>query len=148
MSNPTNILQTKCDSAFQGVLESIGHQAPVTLIAFYNNGHSEGTAIASSLSLDQMIATLEARMVRWCGGKAPLHEASPWMPTAEQASRLADYVRQQMPFSVAFALLIGAGPDHAYASFIPKESMLKFFHEIVLPKMKAQQVVAPQPEAG
>lgn len=147
MSNqPTNILQAKCEAAATDVLDIIQHRAPVTLIAFYNNGHSEGLGYYSSLPLDHVITTLEARVVRWCGAPAPLHEAADWLPSREELSKLADHVRARLPFSAAFSLIVGAGPDHAHASFVRKEDLLPLFHETVIPQLKARQMVAAQLE--
>jgi hypothetical protein len=139
----TPMLQAKCDRALQELIAMVDGKCPVTLIAFYNNGFSEGAAFASSLSsLDQLVSTLESRVTRWCGAPPPPHAVCDWIPPAAEMEKLAAYCRDSLPFSASFALICGAGPDHAYASFTKHEDMLTFFHEQVLPNLKAQQATA------
>lgn len=54
---------------------------------------------------------------------------------------LAEQARDGLPLAASFALICGSGPDHAYASFASNENMLTFFHEVVLPNLKARQAV-------
>lgn len=149
MNSPTNILQSFCEAAARDVLDVIQYRAPVTLIAFYNNGSSEGCGFVSTLpAFDDLIATLSAVVTRWCGAPAPMHEVADWLPNDQERQRLAELVRDRLPLAAAFSLVIGTGPAHAHASFFAKEDLLPFFHEQLIPHLKARQVVAPQPESA
>ncbi len=146
MNDTTHILQAKVDKATHELAKRVEGKCHVTLVAFYNGVSVGGVGFCTNLDLDALITTVEARIVRWCG--APLLEPDPdiWVPGEAQLKALAEYCRDELPLSCAFGLFCGAGVDHVFASYVQREDMLVFFHETLLPQLRARQVVTPLSE--
>ena len=148
MNYTTHILQTKCQRAAEAISTKIKNGCSVTLIAFYKQVSATGWGFASSLpDHEAIILTLEATVARRCGAPLPTSSPDVWLPVGEDVGRLAEFARDLLPFSCGFVLILGAGVDSVYASFEEAPRMLEFLRKLVIPTFKAQQAVAPQPEA-
>ncbi len=146
---PTHILQTKCQRAAEALSSSTSARCAITLIAFYKEVSATGWGFASALpDLESVVLTLEAVVSRGCGAPLPPRAPDVWLPDTEQVKRLSELARDALPFSCGFVLILGAGVDSVYASFEEAPRMLEFLSHLVLPTFKAQQAVAPQPEAA
>lgn len=141
----THILQAKVDRIAHEIAKRLEGKCHVTLVAFYNGVSVGGVGFCSNLDLDSLVATVEARITRWCG--APLPELDPelWVPGEVELKALAEYCRDELPLACAFGLFCGAGVDHVFASYLTREDFLEFLHKTLLPQLKAQQAVTPQP---
>jgi hypothetical protein len=145
--NETHILQAKVDRIAHEIAKRLEGKCHVTLVAFYNGVSVGGVGFCSNLDLDSLVATVEARIVRWCGAPLPDPDPTLWVPGEVELKALAEYCRDELPLACAFGLFCGAGVDHVFASYLQREDLLVFFHETLLPQLKARQAVAPQPEA-
>jgi hypothetical protein len=140
----THILERKCQTAALAVSTSIQHRCAVTVISFYKAILANGWGFASPLAAGDVITTIEATVARKCGAPLPPKDPDVWLPDTSQVKQLAEQCRDALPFSCGFILIIGAGVDSVYASFEEAPRMLEFMSHVVLPALKAQQLVALQ----
>lgn len=144
MTEASHILQTKVAKTAEALVERVEGRCHITLVALYNGVAAGGTGFCSNLDLESLVATIEARIARWCNAPLPPSDAAIWLPGATEFAALAEFCRQELPLAAAFALLCGGGVDHVIAGSVsPLADLLPFFSHVLLPQFKARQVVTP-----
>jgi hypothetical protein len=144
----SHILEAKCQKVATEVWNQVVGRCPVTLIAYYGaNARSDGTTFVTTLQRAELIATLEVLLARWAGEPSD-RDPLVWLPAGKQLVELTDLVRTGLPFSVGSAILFGSGKDMVCATYASRDDVRKAIEGVLLPQLRAQQVVTVQPEAS